>query len=131
MSENETSPLPSPYPTIFNHVSLRKTRKNQANSACELTKNRNVSELLSAAIWNPVPETCSKAIYAALFAAWLGLTSKLVRKHLDKQAETSQGHMCADRKKVRSIKHDIVNLTTDSTNIKNSNPVRANAFISR
>ena len=100
----------------------------QANSAYELTKKKDIAEFLSASMWNPVPETWIAAIDAGFFATWPGLTSTLIKKHLTKRIETSLGHMRADRSNVRSTKQKIVDMTTDSSNIKISNPVRANAF---
>ena len=55
-------------------------------------------------MWNPVPQTCIKAIHSNFFATWPGLTAKLVQKHLKENIETSRGKMRSNRANVRSTK---------------------------
>ena len=67
-------------------------------------------------MWNPVPETWIKAIDAGFFATWPGLTSQLVKKHLNRTIETDVGHLRADRKNVRSTKTAQPNSTKANDN---------------
>ena len=78
--------------------------KRQVNSAYEINKKEEIIKYLSAAMWNPVPQTWMQAIEAGFFATWPGLTSKLVRKYLTRTVETDKGHLRADRKNARSTK---------------------------
>ena len=80
--------------------------QHKANSAYEMNKKEDIIKYLSAAMWNPIPESWIKAIDSGFFVTWPGLTSKLVRKYLanNRNIETDQGHLRATRKNIRSTK---------------------------
>ena len=73
----------------------------QANSMCELRKQKNIIDFLSQAMWNLVPAIWIEVINAGFFATWLGITSEIVRKHYSKTIESAKGHMKADKKNVQ------------------------------
>lgn len=108
---HETTPRQSNFEDKSKNKSLLKS-STQANSVCEMKKKKDVVQLLSGAMWNPVPETWIQAIDAGFFATWPGLTSALVRKHLPPSIETTKGHMRADHSNVRSTKAKNENLMT-------------------
>ena len=123
-----------PIKTHINHVIPKHNIKptiRHANSVYELERKKDIAEFLSAAMWNPVPETWTKAIDSGFFATWPGLTSKLIRKHLSKRLETSMGHMRADRKNVRSTKPKLVDMTIDACSNSAIPPIRANEFYTK
>ena len=76
----------------------------QANSVYELTKKKDIINFLHKAAFSPVPSTWIKAIDSGFFSTWPGLTSKLVRQHLDSSVATAKGHMRTSRKNLRSTK---------------------------
>ena len=93
----------------------------QANSACELRKQKNIVNFLSQAMCNLVPATQIEAINAGFFATQPGITSEIVCKHYAKTIESAKGHMKADRKNARSTKHTMhhemmMKLQQDKTN---------------
>ena len=74
-------------------------------------------------MWNPVPSAWIQAIEAGFFAAWPGLASELMRKHLELSIEATKGRLRADRKNVRSAKIKLNN--------KPESPKRQNEFCTK
>jgi hypothetical protein len=76
-----------------------------ANNVYSITTQAEMINYLHRACFSPVISTWIKAIKdAGYFATWLGLTSKLVTKHLAKSIDTAKGHLRQNRQNVRSTK---------------------------
>ena len=54
-------------------------KKKLMHSVYELKKQKDTTDYLSQAMWNPVPDTWIKTIKAGFFATWLGLIDHLVK----------------------------------------------------
>lgn len=76
----------------------------EANNVYEINNKRDIITYLHKACFSPVPSTWIKAIDAGFFATWPGLTSQLVRHHLQKSEATIKGHLRTARANQRSTK---------------------------
>ena len=86
-----------------------------ANNVHELKKKKDLVTYLHKAAFSPVPITWTKAIDAGYFTIWPGLSSKLVKKHLDKPFATSQGHMKQVYQNIQSTKSTSNNADVEMT----------------
>ena len=75
-----------------------------ANNVYDFTIKRDIVRYLHRGASSPVPLTWCAAIDIGNFATWPGLTSWLVRKHLQKSVPTTKGHMRQIRQHIRSTK---------------------------
>ena len=71
-----------------------------SNSAYHINTLPALVQFLNRACFSPVVYTWCKAIDAGYFTTWLGLTSKLVRKHLPKSIDTAKVHLRISRQHV-------------------------------
>ena len=76
-----------------------------ANSAHHMNTLPALLQFLHRACFSPVVDTWYKAIGAGYFATWLGLTSKLLQKHLLASNETAKGHLRLARQHIRSTRN--------------------------
>ena len=73
-----------------------------ANNVHDLQRKRDIVKYLHRACFSPVPSTWLKAIEAGNFTTWPGLTTELVKKHLNKSIATAKGHLRQTQQNLRS-----------------------------
>jgi hypothetical protein len=73
-----------------------------SNNLHELHNKHDIVTSLHQACCSPVPSTWIKAIDAGHFTTWPGLTSDLVRKHLNKSVATTKRHLRQERQGILS-----------------------------
>ena len=106
--EGYTSVLSTRYPTNFLYYIALPTPsspvQSEAHSAYDIMTKTGLVQFLHRAAFSPFVLTCTKAINAGYFTMWLGLTSKLVHKHLLKSLATAKGYLKQTKKHFRSKK---------------------------
>ena len=80
------------------------SQNKQVNSVFKMRTLRDLVTYHHQSVWNPVVKTWTRAIDRGHFATFPGLSSKVVRKHLQPSIATAKGHMTKERQNIRSTK---------------------------
>ena len=83
-------------------IPVPRVQKHYANSAYQQKNKKDLATFLHATAGYPPIKTFCKAIDNGFFSTWPGLSSELIRKHLDPSIPTIMGRMQRTRQGIRS-----------------------------
>ena len=78
--------------------------ENLVNKILEQNPKPELAHYLHAVLFSPTTPSLLKAIKQSFLKTWLGLTEKLIKKHLDKSRNTTMGHLHMRRQGLKSTK---------------------------
>ena len=93
--------------TLNVNIQQRLNQEQQYKANVIIQKSQTKADLakyLHATCWSPTPSTFLRAIKNGNFITWPGLTTNLIRNHLEKSVNTALGHLDQERKNLQTTK---------------------------
>ena len=87
-----------------NHLHYQQKYLWLTESSDKARQKKELAQYLSSSLLGPAPSTLRRAIRQKRFTSWLGLTTQLITKHLNKPLVTVKGHLNQEAKKTTAYK---------------------------